>query len=236
MNQSLSEKSKILIVEDEETLAVGLEYNLSEEGYETIIAKNGKEALEIFENDRIDLIVLDIMLPFYDGFEITEIVRKKDPQIPILMLTAKTKNEDKLKGLELGVDDYLTKPFHLDELLLRIRGMLKRKTWYKKLTNNISIYKIGLSEINFQNLTCSRDGKDFQLTHSEIMILKYLIDKKGETVSRKELLENVWNISPEVETRTVDIFISRLRKHLEIDPTNPQYIKNVRGIGYIFNE
>jgi DNA-binding response OmpR family regulator len=227
---------KILIVEDEESLAVGLEYNLNEEGYETIIAKNGKEALEIFENNKFDLIVLDIMLPFYDGFEITEIVRKKNPQIPILMLTAKTKNEDKLKGLELGVDDYLTKPFHLDELLLRIKGMLKRKAWYKNIDQNNSVYNIGSNKINFHNLTFTKEEKVYQLTHSEIMILKYLIDKKGKIVSRKELLENVWNVSPEVETRTIDIFISRLRKHLEPDPQNPKYIKSVRGIGYIFNE
>lgn len=225
---------KILLVEDEETMAVGLEYNLSEEGYEVDWAKDGKAALKQFEEQNYDMIILDIMLPYHDGFEIAEIVRKKNPQMPILMLTARTGLEDKIKGLELGADDYLTKPFHLKELLLRVKGMLKRKSWYSEAVTNQPVYKFGDNEINFENLKSKNEKGEFQLTNYEAMIMKYLIDNKGKVVSRKELLENVWNLNPEVETRTVDNFIVRLRKHFEKDPSNPVYIVSLRSAGYMF--
>lgn len=225
---------KILLVEDEETLAVGLEYNLTEEGYKVDWVKDGKEALKNFEEKQYDLIILDIMLPYYDGFEIAEIVRKKNPQMPILMLTARTGFEDKVKGLELGADDYLTKPFHLRELLLRVKGMLKRKSWYSKSVTDQPLYRFGSNEINFENLKCKNDKGEFQLTNYEAMIMKYLIDYAGKVVTRKELLENVWHLNPDVETRTVDNFIVRLRKYFEPDPSNPVYIISVRSAGYIF--
>lgn len=228
--------SRILLVEDEETLAVGLEYNLSEEGYKVTWAKNGREAIGFFEKEKFDLIILDIMLPYLNGFEVAEVVRKKDIQMPILMLTARTESEDKVKGLEKGADDYLTKPFHLQELLLRVRGMLKRKRWYKSASEKQPVYRFDGNEINFEKLTCSHNNKEISITPHEAMVLKYLVERKGKIVTRKELLENVWHMNPDIETRTVDIFISRLRKYFEDDPTNPVHFKSVRGAGYLFTE
>lgn len=226
--------SKILLVEDEETMGRGLEYNLSEEGYQVIWAKDGKQALDYFDENEFDMIVLDIMLPYYDGFEVAKKIRDKSPQIPILMLTARSGIEDKIRALTIGSDDYLTKPFHLNELLLRIRGMLKRKQWYKAYTNTPEIYRFGKNIIDFGNLTCQHHDNTVRLTPQEAMVLKYLIDHKGKVVTREELLENVWNVTSEVETRTVDNFIVRLRKYLESDPSRPIYIKSIRGAGYMF--
>ncbi len=226
--------SRILLVEDEESLAVGLEYNLIEEGYIVNWANNGREAIDLFEKEKFDLIILDIMLPYVNGFEVAERVRKSDPQIPILMLTAKTESGDKVKGLEKGADDYMTKPFHLQELLLRVKGMLKRKSWYTSTSQKQPVYKFGKNEINFKTLNCLHGNEKIRLTPQEAMLLKYLVEHKEEIVTRKELLENVWHLNPEVETRTVDIFIARLRKYFEPDPTSPVYFKSIRGAGYTF--
>ena len=228
--------ARILLVEDEETLAVGLEFNLTDEGYIVKWARDGREALEMFNSGSFDLLILDVMLPYYDGFEIAKKIRMNAPQMPILMLSARTSVQDKIKGLEQGADDYMTKPFHLEELLLRIRGMLKRKQWYNESSGLNPIYTFGDNQINFENFSCTVGLKKFTLTQREAMIMKYLIEKKGKIVSRKELLENVWHISPEIETRTVDIFISHLRKYFEIDPENPVYITSIRNAGYVFNE
>ena len=235
MTSNLYAGSKILLVEDEETLAVGLEYNLTEEGYKVTWAKDGKQALEFFKTIEFDLIILDIMLPYFDGFEIAKHVREKSPEIPILMLTARTHVNDKVHGLAIGADDYMTKPFHLQELLIRVQGMLKRKRWYRQVTNFQPIYHFGANEINFENFKAKASGQSIQLTTQEAMVLKYLIEKKGKIVSRKELLENVWNITSEIETRTVDNFIMRLRKYFEPDPAKPVFIKSIRSAGYSFN-
>jgi two-component system alkaline phosphatase synthesis response regulator PhoP len=236
MSDEIANQTNILLVEDEENLALGLEYNLSEEGYEVKVARDGREAIKLFDENDFDLIVLDIMLPYYNGFEIAKHIRENHPQMPILMLTARTQIEDRVKGLELGADDYLTKPFHLKELLLRIKGMLKRKKWYQKVVIENPSYKFGNSEINFENFKCVKGKKEFQLTSYEAMIMKYLIENKNKVVTRKELLENVWNMNPEIETRTIDNFIVRLRKHFEEDSTNPKYIVSVRSAGYMFTE
>jgi len=233
MSNEINE-ANILLVEDEENLAMGLEYNLIAEGYKVRWAKDGREALKYFDEDDFDLIVLDIMLPYFNGFEIAQKVREIHPQMPILMLTARTQVEDRVKGLELGADDYLTKPFHLKELLLRIKGMLRRKSWYQKVVIENPVYKFGNNEINFENLRCTKGKKEFQLTSYEAMIIKYLIENKDKVVTRKELLENVWNMNPDIETRTVDNFIARLRKHFEDDPTDPKFIVSVRSAGYMF--
>lgn len=230
-----SKGSRILLVEDEETLAIGLEYNLTEEDYVVAWAKNGREAVDIFAKGKFDLIILDIMLPYMNGFEVTERIRKADPHIPILMLTAKTESGDKVEGLEKGADDYLTKPFHLQELLLRVKGMLKRKSWYKSASERQPVYKFGNNQINFETLKCLHDKEEIRLTPQEAILLKYLVERKGEIVSRKELIENVWHLNPEIETRTVDIFIVRLRKYFEIEPANPVYFKSIRGVGYTFS-
>ncbi len=228
--------SKILLVEDEESLAAGLEYNLTEEGYLVKWAKDGRDAVKFLDGEKFDLIVLDIMLPYVNGFEIAEKIRSTDPQMPILMLTARTESKDRVKGLEVGADDYMTKPFHLQELLLRVEGMLKRKSWYKSTTEKKPVYKFGNNEINFENLVCKHDKKELRITPHEAMILGYLIERKEKIVTRKELLENVWNLNPEIETRTVDIFIARLRKYFEDNPAEPVYFKSIRGAGYMFSE
>jgi DNA-binding response OmpR family regulator len=223
-------------VEDEETMGRGLEYNLSEEGYQVIWARDGRQALDYFFKGEYDLVVLDIMLPYYDGFTVAEKIREKSPQIPILMLTARSGAEDRIKGLSIGSDDYLTKPFHLKELLLRIQGMLKRKQWYKSYLTIPEIYQFGDNFIDFKNLSCQRNENTFRLTPQEALVLKYLIDNKGKIISREELLKNVWNMDSQVETRTVDNFIVRLRKYFEPDPANPIYFLSVRGAGYMFSE
>ncbi len=228
--------SRILLVEDEESLALGLEYNLSEEGYQVELAGDGREALRLAQTKTYDLVILDIMLPYVNGFEIAKTLRQKDPQLPILMLTARVSSKDRVKGLEMGADDYITKPFHLQELLLRVRGMLRRKQWYQSEPSVLNVYRFGANEVNFENLTCRCGGKDFRLTVREALLLKYLVNNKDKIVTREELLREVWNISSEVETRTVDNFIARLRKYFEVDPANPQYIKSVRGAGYVFSD
>ena len=185
---------------------------------------------------RYDLIILDIMLPYLDGFQVAEKIRSGLPQIPILMLTARTRIEDKIKGLEQGADDYMTKPFNLEELLLRLQGMLRRQKWYQKAATTQPIFTFGENEVNFENLSCRSGLNTFILTHREAMVLKYLIDHNGQIVSRQDLLEHVWGISPQIETRTVDIFISRLRKYFESDPASPVFFKSVRGAGYMFQD
>ncbi|MBN1480674.1 response regulator transcription factor [candidate division KSB1 bacterium] len=226
---------KILLVEDEESLAIGLQFNLEAEGYRVVYARDGKEALAIFPTQPFDLIILDIMLPFYNGYYVAKEIRELSPQMPILMLTARTKVEDKVRGLEIGADDYMTKPFHLEELLARVRGMLRRKTWYRKSMDAQPSFSFGANSINFATLECSAGKNRFKLTPHEAMVMKYLIEKEDHIVSRKELLENVWNISSDIETRTVDNFIVRLRKYFEINPKKPVHIKSVRSVGYIFS-
>ena len=236
MKDNILKGMKILLVEDEETLAVGLDYNLKEEGYVVNWAKDGRQAIEFFEADEFDLIILDIMLPYLDGFEVAQKIRNVSPQMPILMLTARTGAVDKIKGLELGADDYITKPFHLQELLLRIKGMLRRKMWYKEVTTTSPVYKFGNNMVNFETLSANNGNDEINLTQQEAMVLKYLVVNKGKIVSRKELLEKVWHTNPDIETRTVDNFIVRLRKYFEPNPAEPVYFKSVRGAGYMFKE
>ncbi|MGD8780302.1 MAG: response regulator transcription factor [Ignavibacteria bacterium] len=231
----MGKENKILLVEDEESLAIGLEYNLTEEGYAVKWAKDGKEALACFMSEEFDLIILDIMLPYLDGFELAEKFRARQPQLPILILTARTGVKDRIKGLQLGADDYLSKPFNLDELLLRVKGMLKRKDWYKSIDTLPAVFSFGNNRIDFEKLKCSNGKDTFGLTQHEAMVLKYLIMNKGRVVAREELLEKVWNVNPDIETRTVDNFISRLRKYFEPDPSNPVFIKSIRGVGYLFD-
>lgn len=232
----MNPKDRLLLVEDEDSLAAGLEFNLTAEGYEVIWVRDGKKALEEFTSSHFDLIILDIMLPYINGFIVAEKIRAVDPQIPILMLTARTALKDRLKGFELGADDYLTKPFHLEELLMRVKGMLKRKRWYQKSVEKMPVFRLGKSEINFENLTIRSEQNIFHLTAIEASLLKYLIDHRGKVVSRRELLENVWHTSSDMETRTIDNFILRLRRYLEVNPDQPVFIKSVRGIGYLLIE
>jgi len=236
INKELLRGSRILLVEDEDSLAAGLVYNLSAEGYQVTRAADGRQAARLLSSAVFDLVLLDIMLPYLDGFELAAMIRAESPQLPILILTARSGVKDRLKGLELGADDYLAKPFHLQELLLRIQGMLKRKMWYKDISVINKTYNLGDAEIDFENLTARKNDREIRLTLREAMVLKYLIENKGKVLSRQEILEKVWKQSPDIETRTVDNFIMRLRKYLESDPENPVHIKSIRGTGYMFVE
>ncbi len=236
MNNNSTAGSKILLVEDEESLATGLKYNLTEEGYAVTWVKDGRQAISASETDVYDLMILDVMLPHLDGFEVASRIRIDNPKIPILMLTARTRVEDKIKGLESGADDYLTKPFNLEELLLRLKGMLRRKMWYQNATIDKPVYTFGHNEINFDNLNCRTEHAEIRLTPREAMVMQYLIINKGKIVSRKDLLENVWGISSAIETRTVDNFIVRLRKYFEHNPSEPKYIQSIRSAGYLFDD
>lgn len=224
----------ILLVEDEESLAIGLTYNLEEEGYHVLTCADGLEALQLFNRHTVDLIILDIMLPHMDGFEVAERIRHTSPRVPILMLTARTQSEDRIKGLRTGADDYLTKPFHITELLLRVKGMLKRATWYTSEEYEGQTYRFGDTMVNFDTLTCVSEGSTKTMTPLESRLLKYFIDNPGRIIPRSELLTKVWRTNSNVQTRTIDIFISRLRKYIEKDPSHPWYLTNVRGAGYMF--
>lgn len=227
-------RAKILLVEDEKNLAEGLAYNLRCEGYETVIAPDGEEALRLFEEDRWELVILDLMLPRMDGLEVARRIRRKDLQIPVLILTARGREEDRVSGLASGADDYLTKPFHLRELLLRIEGMLRRRSWYRAVpAGTVFSFENGCW-VDFSLRKASGPRGVRELTEKEFGILKLLIEREGEVVTREDLLSTVWGYSPEMETRTVDNFIRRLRTYFETDPSRPRHILSVRGRGYRF--
>lgn len=227
---------RILLVEDEKHLAEGLLYNLSAEGYETELARDGQEALHLFAQGPWNLIVLDLMLPLVDGFEVARQIRAKDPRAPILMLTARAAEEDRVRGLECGADDYLTKPFHLQELLLRIKGILRRSSWYRTVPGEGTRYRFGEGcWVDFGDRTAKGPGGERRLTEKEFLVLKCLVERPSETVSREEMLREVWGYGPAVETRTLDNFIRRLRTYFEKEPSSPQHIVSVRGRGYRFD-
>jgi len=228
-------QTRILLVEDEEILGDGIRFNLGKNGYAVKWVKDGRVALQTFSKDKFDLILLDIMIPFVDGFEVARQIRESDPLMPILILTARTAVKDRVRGLEIGADDYLTKPFHLEELLARIRAMLRRRDWYRDTPKVADIFRFDQNEVNFNNFECKSGERVFQLTQREAILMKYLIEHKNEIVTRQALLENVWDISAEIETRTVDIFIARLRKYFEPNSKKPVYIKSIRSAGYMFS-
>ncbi|MBN2281849.1 MAG: response regulator transcription factor [Candidatus Marinimicrobia bacterium] len=225
---------RILLAEDEKSLGEGLVFNLRDEGFDVTWVQDGKTALEQFQTAYYDLIILDIMMPYLDGFEVTGKIRERNINIPILMLTAREQLHDKIHGLKIGADDYLTKPFHLQELLARIEVLLRRSIWSNEAqVPNIFIF--GDNEINFDDLSAKTPRGTFQLTLKEAEVMRLFISNKGKIVSRKELLSTVWNISYMINTRTVDNFIARLRKYFESDSKNPRYIKSIRGTGYLFD-
>lgn len=232
----MNDSPRILMVEDEEILGEGIRFNLLKNGYAVEWVKDGRAALKIFTESGFDLILLDIMIPYINGFEVARQIRERSPLMPILMLTARTGVDDRVHGLEVGADDYLTKPFYLEELLARIKAMLRRRDWYRATPPVSDIYRFGVNEINFNDFTCRSGNRQFVLTQREAILLKYLVAHKNRIVSRQELLENVWNIHGEIETRTMDIFIARLRKYFEPNPKQPVYIRSVRSAGYMFFE
>lgn len=227
---------KILIVEDEQHLAEGLRFNLELEDYETEIASDGKIALQKLETQNYDAIILDVMLPEIDGFEVAQTLRSQENFTPILMLTALGKPEDVLQGFEAGADDYLPKPFDLAVFLARLKGLLRRREWFQreKKAEIEDILTINNRTIDFQNLELKTESETIQLTLMEAKLLRHLIEKQGQAVSRKEILQDVWGLNQDTDTRAIDNFIVRLRRLLEDEPNNPRILQTVRGIGYKF--
>jgi DNA-binding response OmpR family regulator len=229
---------KILIVEDEKHLADGLKFNLEAEGYDAVVAGSGEAALDEISKQGFDSIVLDIMLPGIDGFEVTRRLREKEDFTPILMLTARGRPEDVLQGFEAGTDDYLTKPFDLDIFLARLNGLLRRRGWFERQANSkqsSDIVSVNGRTIDFPNLQMrDGDGALVHLTLMEAKLLRYLIENEGRAVSRNEILEKVWELQEDTDTRAIDNFIVRLRKYLEDAPEEPKIVQTVRGVGYRF--
>ncbi len=231
----MTESSRVLLVEDDPHLAKGLLFNLEKEGYEVFLVDNGLSALDQLREKDFDLIILDLMLPKMGGLEVARTIRETNTRFPILMLTAKSSRKDREIGLEAGADDYLTKPFHLPELLLRVKGILRRSEWYKEPVHDQEIFRFEKMWINFGTGKANGIDGEFYLTTKEALVMKLLVKKKGNVVHREELLEKVWGYDPQTETRTVDNFISRLRKYFEKTPQEPVYIITVREKGYQFN-
>ena len=230
---------KILIVEDEQHLADGLRFNLEAEGFEIELAADGKIALDILSADgnRFDAIVLDVMLPEVDGFTVAKHLRDSENFTPILMLTARSRPEDVLHGFEAGADDYLPKPFELQIFLARLNGLLRRREWFRQETkspNGNEIFEINNKLIDFSNLELRSETETIHLTLMEAKLLKYLIENAGTAVSRKTILEEVWDLNEETDTRAIDNFIVRLRRYLEDAPETPKILQTVRGVGYRF--
>jgi len=227
--------ARILVIEDEVHLAEGIRENLEAEGYRAEVAFDGRTGLERILGEKWDLVLLDVMLPGLDGFTICERVREAGRDDPILFLTAKGSVDDRIRGLEAGGDDYLPKPFHLKELLLRVRAIIRRRSWYESLPSEGARVTFGGNEFDFRTFKGrSWDGREQLLTQKEAMILKALAEREGEVVSREEILDKVWGYDLFPSTRTIDNFIVRLRKRFERDPEHPVHFHTVRGIGYRF--
>ena len=237
-------KERILVIEDEKHIADGIRLNLSIRNFSVKIAEDGIAGLELWKSWRPDLIILDIMLPMIDGFSILKTIRKEDEKIPVLILSARGDTKDKIKGLKYGVDDYLSKPFDLEEFFLRIDRLLKKKRWYeddKKNTNaeykifEKNEYRFGSNHIDFTTFKAECEAGQIVLTDQEIILLKLFIGNKGKPLSREMLLTAGWGYSKDTTTRTLDNFIVRLRKYFEKTPKEPVYFISRRSIGYVFD-
>jgi DNA-binding response OmpR family regulator len=224
----------ILLVEDEANIARGLVYNLEQEGYRVTHVETGRAALGLCGRVEFNLIVLDLMLPDCHGLEVCRKVRLKNARVPILMLTALSEEQDRIAGLHEGADDYLTKPFSLDEFLLRIQGMLKRSGWYTPTTVSAGPYRFGANLVNLSELRATTAHAEINLTGLECKMLETFFAAEGQVLDRAQLLQSVWGVAGDTETRTLDNFIVRLRKYFEEDPANPRYFQTVRGRGYRF--
>lgn len=232
----------ILVVEDEQHLAIGIQYNLEAEGYQVTTAGDGPQALAIFAADprAVDLVILDLMLPGMSGYAVCEKLREAGFDVPILMLSARTLAEDRTRGFDLGADQYLMKPFDLDELLSRVRNLLARHARRSAAGAELPVpkptatYSLGEATINFDTFEVVVAGRRQRLTAMEMKLLRYFVEHEGRVVSRDELLERVWGIGSSPTTRTVDNFVLRLRKLFEQDPARPRHFLSVRGAGYRF--
>jgi two-component system alkaline phosphatase synthesis response regulator PhoP len=235
-------KRRILVIEDEHHIAEGLQLNLSLQGYDVRLAFNGVSGLQEWKEWQPDLVVLDIMLPGIDGLSILQSIRLENEMVPILILSAKTEIDYKVKGLSYGVDDYLTKPFILEEFLLRVERLLKRASWTRDPHTSIDVdsnynkdfYSFGDNHIDFKTMTAICKSGKISLTEQEVKLLKLFIAYQGKPLSRQQLLQIGWGYSKRTTTRTVDNFIVRFRKYFEKTPKNPAYFKSIRSIGYVF--
>jgi len=224
----------ILLVEDEPSIARGLIYNLEEEGYRVIHAITGEEALKQAAREPFSLVVLDLMLPGISGIEVCRELRSLDARLPILILTARGQEDDRVKGLAAGADDYMTKPFSLEEFLLRVRGMLRRSAWYRPNAIGERPYLFDANAVHLKEGWAQTVQGRIALTELETRMLRLFFQREGEILSRTELLESVWGMAPDAETRTLDNFIVRLRKYFEADPARPAHFLTIRGRGYRF--
>jgi DNA-binding response OmpR family regulator len=224
----------ILLVEDEAHIAEAIEYNLEAEGHEVAWVVDGPSAVERLGADPpVDLVILDLMLPEMNGFEVARRARASGNYVPILIVTAKDDTRDRVRGIEEGADDYLTKPFTLDELLARVRALLRRRRWDGVAdAAPVRSERIGRVTVHFDRFELETEGGTVRLTTREAGLLRALIDREGEAVPRGELLETVWGLRPETRTRVVDAFVHRLRRYVEEDPARPRHIVSVRGHGY----
>jgi DNA-binding response OmpR family regulator len=228
--------SRILVVEDEDHLSEGLRFNLEAEGHEAVIARDGRAAVEALEaaDPPFDLVLLDLMLPEMSGLDVARRTRAAGNYVPILILTAKDDTQELVRGLEEGADDYLTKPFRLDELLARVRGLLRRRRWdgVTEPSDAQGPVAIGAVTVYFERFELETPGGIVNLTTRETALLRALVEREGEVITRGELLESVWGLRPETRTRVVDSFMVRLRRYIEPDPSRPRHIVSVRGHGY----
>jgi len=227
-------KKHILIVDDEEHLADALAHNLQFEGFSTTTAYDGEEGLQLARTIQFDLVILDIMMPKLDGIEVCRRLRATGSRVPILFLTAKSADADRLLGLKVGADDYVAKPFLLEELILRIHGIFRRQEWYRSAPEEQEVFRFGDNEVNFLTYKATTGDRTVHLTEKECMLIKLLVERRNQVVSREEILERVWGYRFTTSSRTIDNFIVRLRRYFEKDPKNPQYIFSVRGVGYRF--
>ncbi len=225
----------ILLVEDELNIARGLMFNLEEEGYRVTHVEDGQSALDRLASNSWALVILDLSLPGMDGLEVVRAIREADQRLPVLILTARTGEADRLKGLSMGADDYMTKPFSLDEFLLRVQGMLRRSRWYRPEPVEGEIYRFGSNHIDLEEGKAWTAEGEMKLTDLEVRMLRIFFEQEGKVLSRPELLQRVWGVSPETETRTLDNFIVRLRRYFEPDPSHPIHFLTVRGRGYRFH-
>jgi Response regulators consisting of a CheY-like receiver domain and a winged-helix DNA-binding domain len=223
---------KILIVEDELNMVKGLKDNLEFEGYEVDIAMEGRSGLQKILQCRYDVILLDIMLPEVSGFDICRTVRREGVSTPIILLTAKGEEIDKVLGLELGADDYITKPFSLRELLARIKAILRRSPTGKEESVEPEFISFGKIKVNFKNYQVLEGQSEIKMSHKEFEVLHFLYKNAGKTIHRDDIISAVWSIDYDITTRTVDNFILKLRHKIEADPNNPKIILTVHGIGY----
>ena len=230
-----AKKYSILLVEDEENLQEALKLNLELDDYEVTSSFNGADALEKVKQEHFDLIILDVMLPELDGISVCETIRLQHNQVPILILSAKSSSADRVLGLKKGADDYLTKPFNLEELLLRVEKLIKKNEQLGVVHQIPDKFIFGKNKIDFNALTATNTlGENIELTKKEAMLLKLLIENKNEVVTREKILQAVWGYNVYPTTRTIDNFILNFRKYFEIDPKNPLFFLSVRGMGYKF--